>query len=201
MAERLIDSTMDPINIFVAINIAATFGANISGARKGLKSKVTVAREKPNTYLQKIPIILSTLTLIALIFGVFQIGTIEYSNENENLRLAGMIVYITFSWVQIWAFRALGDNYSQEIMIFKEHSLVTKGPFKYIRHPQYMSQILMDIGGGVATLSYVVLILVVIEIPFLIMRAVYEEKILSKYFKEDYLNYKSKSGFMFPFIG
>lgn len=192
---------MDPINILVGINIIATFAANLSGAKKGLKSKVTVAKEKPDTYLQKLPLVLSTITLVALIFGVFQIGTLEYTKENENLRLIGLAVYIMFSWMQIWAFRTLGDNYSQEILIFKDHKLITKGPFKYIRHPQYMSQILMDIGGGIATLSYIVLILVLIGIPFLILRAVYEEKLLSKYFKETFSEYKRKSGFMFPFIG
>jgi protein-S-isoprenylcysteine O-methyltransferase Ste14 len=192
---------MDPINILVAINIIATFAANISGAKKGLKSTVTVAKEKPDTYLQKLPLVLSSLTLVGLILGVFQIGTLGYSSGNEIIRLAGLIVYVTFSWIQIWAYRTLGSNYSQEILIFKEHKLVTKGPFKIIRHPQYISQILLDIGGGVATLSYIVLILVLIEIPFLVMRAVYEEKLLSKYFKEEYTDYKRKSGFMIPFTG
>jgi protein-S-isoprenylcysteine O-methyltransferase Ste14 len=78
---------------------------------------------------------------------------------------------------------------------------VTSGPFKIIRHPQYLAQILMDIGGGVATLSYIVIIIGLIEIPFLIMRASLEEKLLSKHFKEKFSDYKSKTGFMFPFLG
>jgi protein-S-isoprenylcysteine O-methyltransferase Ste14 len=59
----------------------------------------------------------------------------------------------------------------------------------------------MDFGGGIATLSYLVIILTLIEIPFVILRASLEEKLLSKNFKEGFTEYKSKSGFMIPFIG
>jgi|SRR5690554_630491 len=192
---------MDPINIFVALNLLATFGANISGAKKGLKEKLTVHKEKPQTYLQKYPLLLSAASIIALVLGVFQIGTLEYLPENENIRLIGLVAYIIFSWFQIWAFKTLGDNYSQDVLILKNHQLVKTGPFKFIRHPQYLSQILLDIGGGIATLSYIVIIIAILEIPFLIMRAILEEKLLSKYFKEEFSAYKSKSGFMLPFIG
>ena len=192
---------MDPINIFVGLNLIATFGANISGAKSGLKEKVTVHKEKPDTYLQKLPLLLSTLSLVAIILGLFQFGTLEYKPEFEKLRLAGLIVYIAFSWLQIWSYKILGKNYSQDVLILKDHHLVTYGPFKFIRHPQYFSQILMDIGGGIATLSYIVIIIALIEIPFLIMRALLEEKLLAKYFKEKYSEYKSKSSFMFPFLG
>jgi len=192
---------MDPVNIIVGINILATFGANLSGAKLGLKSSLIVAKEKPKTYLQKLPLILSAMTLLGLILGIFQIGTMEYKNEFENTRVYGLAVYILFSWFQIWAYKTLGNNYSQEILIFKEHRLITNGPFRFIRHPQYVSQIFMDFGGGIATLSYLVIILALIEIPFVIMRASIEEKLLAKNFKESFSDYKKRSGFMIPFIG
>ena len=86
-------------------------------------------------------------------------------------------------------------------MIKKNHELVTKGPFKLIRHPQYMCQILLDLGAASATLGYIVGILALIEIPVYIMRARTEDKLLNKYFTEKFSEYKKKSGFMIPFIG
>ncbi len=192
---------MDPINIFVGINFIATFGANLGGAQKGLKSTVSAAKEKPRTYLQKLPLYLSVITLIALIFAVFRLGTIEYKESYQNLRIAGLIIYVVFSWVQIWASRKLGSNFSTEILISKNHQLITKGPFKFIRHPQYLSQFLMDLGGGIATLSYILIPLAVIELPFLILRAALEDKLLAKHFNAAFDSYKKKSGFMIPFIG
>ncbi|MGA9292747.1 MAG: isoprenylcysteine carboxylmethyltransferase family protein [Ignavibacteriaceae bacterium] len=191
---------MDPINIIAGLNLVATFGANLTGAKKGLKSTIGASKEKPKTYLQKFPLLLATLALIGLILGVFQIGTFDYTANNMIPRLIGLLIYITFSWIQIWSYRTLGESYSQEIVIFKNHKLVTKGPFKLIRHPQYLSQILLDLGAGIATLSYIIIPLAIIQIPFVIMRANLEEKLLSKHIKE-FAEYKSKSGFMIPFIG
>jgi protein-S-isoprenylcysteine O-methyltransferase Ste14 len=194
---------MDPINIIVGLNIIATFGANLTGAKKGLKSTVTPVKERPKTYLQKFPLALATLSLVALILGVFQVGTLSYSeNPQYNiLRLIGLAVYLIFSWIQIWAYKSLGESYSQEIVIFKDHKLANQGPYKIIRHPQYLSQILVDFGGAFATLSYIVLPLALIQLPILILRSNFEEKLLSKHFKDDFINYKKKRGFMIPFLG
>ncbi|MBZ0199735.1 MAG: isoprenylcysteine carboxylmethyltransferase family protein [Ignavibacteriaceae bacterium] len=195
------DFTMDPINIIIGLNIIATFGANISGAKKGLRSALSEAKEKPKTYLQKIPLAVSTVTLVVLILALFQIGTLEYKEEYFTLRLIGLAVYLFFSWVQIWAYKSLGESYSQEIIIFKKHALVKKGPFKFIRHPQYFSQILVDLGGSIAVLSFLLLPLVFIEIPILILRALLEEKILQRHFGEQFTEYKKHSGFFIPFLG
>jgi len=81
------------------------------------------------------------------------------------------------------------------------HKLVTNGPFKFIRHPQYLCQLLVDLGGAAATLSYVVGGLAIIEIPIYIMRASIEDKLLAKHFTEEFSAHKKKSGFMLPFIG
>ena len=194
---------MDPINIIVGLNIIASFGANLTGAKKGLKSTVTPVKERPKTYLQKVPLVIATMTLVALILGVFQVGTLEYEKYSQmiNYRLVGLIVYLCFSWIQIWAYKSLGQSYSQEIVVFKDHKLAEKGPFKFIRHPQYLSQMLVDLGGAAATLSYILLPLAVIQIPILIFRALFEEKLLSKHFKEEFETYKQKRGFIIPFIG
>lgn len=194
---------MDPINIIIGLNIIATFGANLTGAKKGLKSTVTPVKERPKTYLQKFPLVLATLTLVALIFAVFQIGILNYSDNSQfsSLRFIGLAVYLCFSWIQIWSYKSLGESYSQEVVVFKDHKLANKGPFKIIRHPQYLSQILVDFGGAAATLSYVLLPLAVVQIPILIIRASFEEKLLKKHFKEEFVHYKKNRGFMIPFIG
>ena len=192
---------MDPINIIVGLNIIASFGANISGAKKGFKTKLGAIKEKPNTYLQKLPVLLSTFTLIGLIIAVFQIGTLEYNFEYNTIRYVGLAVYLIFSWLQVWAFKTLGEYYSQDILIKKDHELVTKGPFSVVRHPQYISQILIDLGGAAATLSFIVAPIAVLQIPFIILRASLEDKLLAKHFSEKFTAFKKRTGFILPFIG
>ena len=156
---------------------------------------------KPNTYLQWLPLSFSTLTLLLLIISVFQIGTLEYAEEYQTIRYIGLAFYILFSWLQIWSFKTLGENYSQEILIMKDHQLVTNGPFKVIRHPQYLSQMLLDLGAAAATLSFILMPIALIQIPFLFMRASVEDRLLEKHFGENWKSYKQKTGSLLPFIG
>lgn len=192
---------MDPINILIAINIIATFGANFSGAKKGLKTSITKVREKPKTYLQTIPTALATVTLLLLIVSLFEVGTFTYSEANFNIRLIAFVLYVCFSWIQIWAYRSLGDSYSQDIVILNNHKLIDSGVYKYIRHPQYLSQMIVDVTAAIAVMSYLLAPLAIIEIYFLIKRALVEENLLLKHFKDEFVLYKKKSGFMFPFMG
>lgn len=192
---------MDPINIIIGLNIIATFGANIGAAKKGIKDKVGVFKDKPKTYLQTLPLVLSIISLVVLIISVFQVGTLQYKSENQTFRVIGLVFYLAFSWIQIWATKVLGDNYSQDIAIKKDHHLVTNGPFKFIRHPQYLSQLLMDLGGAAATLSFILAPLALIQLPFLFMRASLEDKLLEKHFGESFRSFKKKTGMIFPFIG
>ena len=192
---------MDPINIIIGLNIIATFGANVGAAKKGIKDKVGVFKVKPKTYLQTLPLVLSTIALVVLIVSLFQIGTLKYKTEYQTIRIIGLAFYLIFSWVQIWATKVLGDNFSQDIAIKKDHHLITSGPFKIIRHPQYFSQLLMDLGGAVATLSFILAPLAIIQLPFLLMRASLEDNLLEKHFGESFRTFKKKTGMIFPFIG
>lgn len=192
---------MDPINIIVGLNILATFGANMSGAKKGLRSTVSAYKEKPKTYLQDLPVWLSVVTIVLLVLGLFQIGTFPYIPKNFSIRVSGLILYLIFSWFQVWAYKTLGENYSQQIIIFRDHQLVTKGPYRFIRHPQYISQFVIDVCGGIAVLSYLLIPIAIIELPVLILRAAYEDRLLAKNFKESFIQYKKRTGFVIPFIG
>jgi len=192
---------MDPINIIIGLNIIATFGANYTGAKKGVRTKIGAYKEKPKTFLQWLPLTFSTITLLLLIVSIFQVGTLEYAEEYQTIRYIGLAFYLIFSWVQIWAFKTLGESYAQEIIIFKDHQLITKGPFKMIRHPQYLSQMLLDFGAAAATLSFILLPFAVIQIPFLFMRASFEEKLMEKHLGESWKSYKQKTGSFLPFIG
>lgn len=195
---------MDPINIFVGITMLFAMTANYSGAKGGLKKSLTKVANRPKTYLQKVPPNISAVILIILILGIFKIGTFEKGIiENEEIcRIIGLLFFIGFSFLQVLSFKQLGNNYSQEILILKDHQLHTSGLYSFIRHPQYLSQILADIGAAVALMSYIALPLVLlIELPLFLLRAKEEERILKKHFGDEFISYKKKSGFIFPFIG
>ncbi|RJP58507.1 MAG: isoprenylcysteine carboxylmethyltransferase family protein [Ignavibacteriales bacterium] len=195
---------MDVINLLVGINLFATITANASGAKKGLKSSLSEVIERPKTYLQKWPLNIAALVLILEAVGVFGLGVFEIPESDPFYiyRLIGLIIFIIFSWIQVWSYKTLGKNYSQEVIISKKQELVTNGPYRLIRHPQYISQLLSDLGAGLALASYLVLpIVIIVQIPLFVLRAQLEEKLLLKRFPVDYATFKKKTGFIFPFLG
>lgn len=192
---------MEAINILVGIVLIVSMAANAGAAKRGFKLSVSNSLEKPKTYLQKVPLNISALVVVLILIGVFNIGTLEF-DQYSPIRLIGLFIYVIFSWFQFRSFKTLGENYTQEIGIFKKHKLVQTGLYKYMRHPQYLSQILCDIGAGLALMSYLVLpVAILIELPLFILRAKEEEKLFEKHFSEEFKEYKKKSGFMIPFIG
>ena len=193
---------MDAINIISGIALLLSIVANSSAAKGGLKKAVTKAERKPKTYLQKTPLNVSALILILEMFGLFQIGTLDYHNESQYYRIGGLVIFGIFSWLQVKSFKNLKSFYTQDISLQKKHKLITTGIHKTIRHPQYISQIISDIGLGVALLGYLIIPLVFfVELPLFILRAKKEEKMMQDFFGDEYNEYKKKSGFIIPFIG
>jgi protein-S-isoprenylcysteine O-methyltransferase Ste14 len=195
---------MDPINIIVAINLFVSMSANISAAKQGMKSKLSNVVEKPKTYLQKVPPNFAALVLILTIAAIFNLGVLsnEIKEQYLELRVIGLIIFILFSWIQVATFKQLGEFYSQDILIFKGHILKRGGLYKYIRHPQYLSQILSDLGVGIALMGYIIIpAVILIELPLFLLRAKAEDRLLAEHFKESFEDYKKETGFILPFLG
>jgi len=196
--------SQNAINILVAINLLVSMSANLSGAKRGFKTSITKVVERPSSFLQKYPPNIAALVLILTILSVFKVGSLtgHYESEFFYVRIFGLILFIVFSWIQVLAYKTLGDSYSQDVVVTKGHKLKREGIYKHLRHPQYIAQMLSDLGAGLALLSYTVLpVVILIEVPLFIMRALMEEKLLLKHFGDEYKAYKKRSGFIFPFIG
>ena len=188
---------MDAINIISGIALVFSLYANSATTKGGLKGAVTKSEKKPKTYLQKTPLNISAMILVLQILGLFQIGTLEYRDNWQYFRIIGLLVFIIFSWLQVQSFKNLKENYSQEIIIKKNHNLVTTGYHKTIRHPQYIAQVISDLGLGIAICSYLVVPLILfIELPLFILRAKKEEELLQSYFGDKFNEYKKRSSFM-----
>ena len=194
---------MDALNIIAGVGLLLSVVANSSAAKGGLKKAVSKSERKPKTYLQKTPLNISALILVLEILGVFQIvGTLEYESEYQTIRIIGLLFFALFSWIQVKSFKNLKSYYTQEIALQKNHQLITTGIHKKIRHPQYISQVLSDLGFGVLILGYIIIPLVVfVELPLFILRAKKEEEMMLNYFGDKYKKYKEKSGFIIPFLG
>lgn len=99
------------------------------------------------------------------------------------------------------------------LAIKKEAGLVTTGPYRLVRHPQYLGMVLLTLGFtsrsywiltntfGIGFLSPVGTVCVwLIELFAYVLLASIEESYLSKSFGIDFENYRSKVPFLIPWL-
>lgn len=67
-------------------------------------------------------------------------------NLPDWIRIIGIVIIflgLIFFW---WIHKTLGENWSPVLEILKGHKLITKGPYKYVRHPMYTLFYILAIG-------------------------------------------------------
>lgn len=79
-----------------------------------------------------------------------------------------------------------------------DKSLVTTGPFKYIRHPMYIWIYIMLTGIGILFFSKIWFVIMLIFIPIFYFVCKIEEKQMIELHREKYLEYKKRTGMFLP---
>ena len=93
----------------------------------------------------------------------------------------------------------LNTNLSPFPSPLKGGTLVTKGLYRYVRHPIYLGIVLAMFGFSLASYSYPRLFLTIICYGFFILKARYEESLLLKRYRE-YGDYMKNTGMILPKI-
>ena len=115
------------------------------------------------------------------------------------MRWAGVgTVVLGFILLQ-WAQNTLGKNWSDRPRMLKEQSLITSGPYQFIRHPIYTAFILilgsslLISSNGMIGLSWIGM--TVVEVA---SRIDFEESLMLEYFGDGYREYMKKTGRLLP---
>ncbi|MFH1564069.1 MAG: isoprenylcysteine carboxylmethyltransferase family protein [Nitrospirota bacterium] len=129
---------------------------------------------------------------------------VEYLIVKRDINLiitsSGLIMYTSGLLLRRWAVNTLSEFWSLHIEIKENHNLIKNGPYKYVRHPNYLATILKGIGFSLIPNSFYILFYVLcIYIPVRIIRIYLEEKELIKQFGQEYINYKREVPALFPF--
>jgi protein-S-isoprenylcysteine O-methyltransferase Ste14 len=102
--------------------------------------------------------------------------------------------------VMLWRSHAdLGRNFSATLRITGQHSLVTNGVYRCIRHPMYTAHLLWAIAQGLLLSNWLAgWAFLVLSIPLYLIRIPKEEQMMLEHFGEEYRAYKSRTGRLIP---
>jgi len=157
--------------------------------------------DRYNNIQSLVPIINRLITLFIFFFA-------SYSDKNNFIviydnfliRLIGIIVYVFGILITVLAHNELGKYHSIEVTIQKDHKLIQKGPYKYIRNPIYLGVILSTLGYGIIFRSIISIALIVIIIGLFIWRIFAEEKVMEKEFGKEWSDYRKKTRRLIPYM-
>jgi protein-S-isoprenylcysteine O-methyltransferase Ste14 len=146
--------------------------------------------------------IVATGTMILFYVGYMQMVRFHLLELKPLLpkwaSMIGIVMIYLGSAINIWGRLTLKANWSDHIKIYTDHTLITNGPFRIVRHPLYASLFVMLFGGALVFSNVACALLTAfVFIPFMTYRAKQEETMLMKAFPE-YLAYKDKTGMFFP---
>jgi protein-S-isoprenylcysteine O-methyltransferase Ste14 len=149
---------------------------------------------------------LATIGFVALTFALLN-GAVAWWGLNvmvwpvgHGLWLTGCAITLAGLVVTLWSRLALGTNWSATVTYREGHTLVARGPYRFVRHPMYTGLTLMICGTAVVVGSVGGLLAVVVFLLGTWWKLKKEEALLARHFPADYPQYRSRTKALIPFV-
>jgi methyltransferase len=74
--------------------------------------------------------------------GTFVAMTVEsllMARIDVRLLFTGAIVLVAAKILKAWAIHSLGDRWTYRVFVLRDMPLVTRGPYRWFRHPNYVA--------------------------------------------------------------
>ena len=97
-----------------------------------------------------------------------------------------------------WTFHSLGKNLTDTVVTRRVHTLVTHGPYRWVRHPFYDVMLLWVISMSVLTANWLLALLGVSAFAMMVIRTRIEEEKLIERFGDEYRTYMKRTGRFLP---
>ncbi|MFL9884412.1 isoprenylcysteine carboxylmethyltransferase family protein [Paraburkholderia agricolaris] len=114
---------------------------------------------------------------------------------------AGLMVIVMGMMLRIGSIVVLGRFFTYNVAIREGHTLITVGPYRYLRHPAYTGLLVSFFGYGLALNNWASLAIAFFPVLIAMSKRIgVEEAVLTQQFGEAYVQYKRRSWALFPWI-
>jgi protein-S-isoprenylcysteine O-methyltransferase Ste14 len=117
------------------------------------------------------------------------------------LRWTGVGVYPIAVGLLNWTLRGLGSNLTDTVVTRREHTLVTRGPYRWVRHPFYDCLGLIILASSLIAANGFLFLAGTLFLVLIVVRTRTEEERLLARFGDDYRAYMKQTGRFGPRIG
>ena len=113
-------------------------------------------------------------------------------------RWTGVALTIVTAIVLLWTLRSLGPNLTDTVVTRAAHTLVTRGPYRWVRHPFYDCMALFMLSISLMMANWFVIASGILTFALLAIRSATEEQKLLERFGEPYRAYRAATGRFLP---
>ena len=118
----------------------------------------------------------------------------------EWARWLGIIMGIVAVCLCYWIFSSLGTNVTPTVVTRKAHTLVTGGPYRWVRHPLYVMGIIAFLGFALIAENWWIALAGLLAFGILAIRTQKEEAQLIERFGDEYRAYMKRTGRYLPMV-
>jgi len=137
-----------------------------------------VALTRPSPIVRDYSIASSTAVIIAYAYPYAQVICLRWSPGYVAWPGVGLALVTLAAGLSLVTLLTLGRLFGVRPAV---RGLATSGPYRFVRHPMYLSYILADIGYNLEEWNFVTLLLVLVGWAALIYRIYAEERVLSQH--------------------
>jgi protein-S-isoprenylcysteine O-methyltransferase Ste14 len=114
------------------------------------------------------------------------------------MRWMGVAIGAITGVLLTWTLSNLGENLTDTVVTRKKHTMVTTGPYAWVRHPFYTSVALAIVANSLATANWFVFTTGCLAVTLLVIRCRTEEENLIERFGDEYRAYARRTGRFVP---
>ena len=112
---------------------------------------------------------------------------------------AGVVVIWVGLALRVWAVLTLGRSFSTFIQVDADQAVVTRGPYRWVRHPSYTGLLLIALGFGLGVGNWLSLaVCAVIPLVGLLPRIAVEEAELARVLGDQYRSHQKATRRLVP---
>ena len=112
--------------------------------------------------------------------------------------IGGCLAVFALPSLLFWTFHSLGKNLTDTVVTRREHTLVTHGPYRWVRHPFYDVVLLAFVSMSLLTANWLLALAGLTAFAILVVRTRIEEEKLIERFGDEYRAYMARTGRFLP---
>jgi protein-S-isoprenylcysteine O-methyltransferase len=114
---------------------------------------------------------------------------------------AGVAIFFAGLFLRWCAIFYLGQFFTVDVSIAKDHRLIDSGPYRLIRHPSYLGALLAFAGLGICLGNWLSLVMITVPITIAFLRRIaIEEEALVEALGPRYTDYARRTRRLIPFL-